>query len=157
VLREILSNRKLVTYLVINIIISAATTLIVIALWMQFTVNDKPAFISTNSQFSAIDSQLRITAIIGAGDVDTERVTIEHVGDEDLSLSGWKLSDSGSAEYRFPALVLHPGAQVTIHTRSGDDTASDLYWDRQISVWTTGEAARLLDASGQPQATYTVP
>jgi hypothetical protein len=157
VLQEIFSNKKLVTYIGINIVISALTALIVIALWTRLTLGATPVLPSGTAVGAAFAGQLRITAIVGADDLDTERVTIEHIGDEDVSLSGWRLRDTSGAEFRFPALVLHPGAQVIIYSQAGDDTATQLYWDRQIPVWTSGETASLLDPSGQLQASYVVP
>jgi hypothetical protein len=100
---------------------------------------------------------VQITGVIGAGDLDNERVVIAHVGDEDISLSGWRLRDEDGNEYRFPALVLHPGAQVNLFTRQGDDTASQLFWNRQVSAWESGELVTLLDISGRRQAEYLVP
>ena len=82
---------------------------------------------------------------------------IEHVGDKDLSLAGWRLRDEDGNEYRFPALVLHPGARVKLFTHAGDDTASELYWDRQVAAWSSGEKVSLLDPRGQEQAGYVVP
>jgi micrococcal nuclease len=95
--------------------------------------------------------------VIAVGDLANERVVIEHVGDRDLSLAGWHLLDENGNEYRFPALVLHPEAQVNVFSGQGVDSSTDLYWGRSVAVWATGEQAELLDASGQQQAVYRVP
>lgn len=157
-LREILSEPRLVRYLVLNVILSALTALIVLSLWSHFVLNTPPAAVGgTPLAASTFTGQLRVAAVVGAGDLDNERVTIEHAGDEDITLSGWRLRDASGVEFRFPALVLHPGAQVSVLTRNGDDSASELFWDRQVAVWSSGELLTLLDPSGQVQATYTVP
>ena len=149
-------GKRLFVYLVINVVVSALTTLIVLALWTRFTLGDAPE-LGANPSASTNSSQLTINTVIGAGDLENEHVIIEHVGSEDVSLSGWRLRDESGAEYRFPALVLHPGAEVNIYSREGDDSASSLYWDRQIAIWNSREKVSLIDPSGRVQATYTVP
>ena len=149
-------GKRLFVYLVINVVVSALTTLIVLALWTRFTLGDAPE-LGANPSASTNSSQLAINTVIGAGDLENEHVIIEHVGSEDVSLSGWRLRDESGAEYRFPALVLHPGAEVNIYSREGDDSASSLYWDRQIAIWNSGEKVSLLDPDGRVQDTYTVP
>lgn len=149
-------GKRLLVYLVINVVVSALTTFIVLALWTRFTLGDAPE-LGANPSTSTNSSQLTINAVIGAGDLENEHVIIEHFGSEDVSLSGWRLRDESGAEYRFPALVLHPGAEVNIYSREGDDSASSLYWDRQIAIWNSGEKVSLLDSDGRVQDTYTVP
>lgn len=150
-------GKRLIVYLVINVIVSALTTLLVLALWTRFILGGAPNFAPSNPTTDSTSSQLVINAVIGAGNLENERVIIEHVGIEDVSLAGWRLRDESGAEYRFPALVLHPGAEVSVFSRQGDDSASELYWNRQAAVWRSGEQASLIDPSGRTQATYTVP
>jgi hypothetical protein len=149
-------GKRLIVYLVINVIVSALTTLVVLALWTRFTFGEVPEF-GTNGSTESTVSQLTISAVIGAGDLENEHVILEHVGSEDISLTGWRLSTDSGAEYRFPALVLHPGAETSVYTQVGDDSASSLYWDRQVSMWRSGEEVSLLDPNGATKATYTVP
>lgn len=159
-LREILNEPRLVRYLVLNVILSALTALIVLALWTHFVFNaDAPPSL-TDGPFAAATSaaaQIQVVAVVGAGDLQNERVSLRHVGDQDVALAGWRLRDASGIEFRFPALVLHPGAQVSVYTREGNDTATELYWDRQVPVWSSGELVSLLDAEGVLQATYSVP
>jgi hypothetical protein len=157
VLREIFSNKKLVTYIGINIAVSAITALIVISLWTRATLNSAAPSLQDGSDPSSLSSQLSISTVVGAGDLENERVSIAHVGNQDVSLSGWRLRGEDGSEFRFPALVLHPGAQVLVYTKVGDDSATQLFWDRQIAAWYTDEEISLVDASGQVQARYTVP
>ncbi len=157
-LQEILANKRLLTYLLINVAVSALTTLLVIAIWMHFTLATAPVSSAGDSQPSGqYAGQLQISAVVGAGDIENERVTLDFVGAKDVSLSGWRLRDKKGSEYRFPALVLHPGAQVSLFTKVGDDTVTQLFWDRQVAVWTSGELVSLLDPAGQVQASYVVP
>ena len=156
--KELVTSKRLGIYLLINVVVSAVTTLFVIILWMHFTLSSTPTSLEgTPLPSGEYAGQLAISAVIGAGDLKNESVLIELVGDKDLSLAGWRLRDEDGNEYRFPALVLHPGARVTLFTYSGDDTASELYWDRQVAAWTSGEKVSLLDPRGQEQAGYVVP
>lgn len=157
-LRNLDPGRRLLVYIVVNVIVSALTTLIVMALWTNYTLANEPALGSLPSNGSSqAASQLAITAIIGAGDLANEHVAIENNGSVDLSLAGWRLRDQNGNEYRFPALVLHPGASIDIYSGQGVNSATSLFWGRMVAVWVSGEQATLLDASGQTQATYLVP
>jgi hypothetical protein len=161
VLNNLDPSKRLLVYLVINVVVSALTTLMVLVVWSNLTLANLPEFGSqptaTAAAVAQVDSEVSINAIIGAGDLTNERVVIQHLGDGDISLAGWRLRDSNGNEYRFPALILHPGAQVNIYTASGDDGASALYWDRSVAVWSSGEQATLLDASGEILANYVAP
>jgi hypothetical protein len=152
-------RRRLIVYLVINIVVSALTTLLVLVVWSRFNLAGAPDFLEDPSGqgSSEFADQLQITTVIAAGDLDNESVLIEHVGDRDVSLSGWQLQDEDGNDFQFPALVLHPGAQVAVFTRQGDNNSSELYWDRQVSVWASGEEVRLIDPSNDVQATFLVP
>lgn len=151
-------GKRLLVYLVVNVIVSALTTLIVLMLWSQMTLASLPEFGSEPTATAAsLASPVSINAIIGAGDLANERVVIVHGGASDISLAGWRLRDSNGNEYRFPALILHPGAQVNVYTTNGEDGAATLYWDRSVAAWSSGEQATLVDASGTVQSTYTVP
>ncbi|MBX3003741.1 MAG: lamin tail domain-containing protein [Anaerolineales bacterium] len=157
-LREILSDRRLMRYLVLNVIVSVVSALIVMSLWTFFVFRDPPELtILSSAAGGGNSSPLRIAAVVAAGDLQNERVTLEHSGAEQLALAGWRLRDSSGIEFRFPALVLHPGGQVSVYTRTGENTAAELFWDRQVAVWERGEELTLLDANGTVQATYAVP
>ncbi len=150
-------GKRLLVYVAINIVVSALTALVVLALWTRFVLGGAPDFVPSNPTTDTTSSQLVINAVIGAGDLENEHVIIEHDGSQDVSLSGWRLRDESGAEYRFPALVLHPGAEINVYSREGDNSASSLYWDRQIAIWSSGEKVSLVDPSSRVQATYIVP
>lgn len=157
-MRDLLTDPRLVRYLLLNVAVSIVTALIVMSVWTYFVFRNSPAVPDANGAAVQItSSQLRVAAVVAAGDLQNERVTIEHTGQQELSLVGWRLRDGSGIEFRFPALVLHPGGQVSVYSRQGDDTVSELYWDRQVAVWSKGETLTLLDANGAVQATYTVP
>jgi hypothetical protein len=152
-------RRRFIVYLGINIVVSALTTLLFLVIWSRFNLAGAPDFLENSSGQggSEFADQLQITTVIAAGDLDNESVLIEHVGDHDVSLSGWELKDEDGNDFQFPALVLHPGARVAVFTHQGDNNSSELYWDRQVAVWSSGEEVRLLDPSNDVQASFLVP
>ena len=163
-------RNQLLRYLLINVAVSALTALAVLFVWARMTApaasdslfNEDPpsteaAEVDSSAQPVDFSGQLQISAIIGAGDLQSERLTIEHVGDADVSLAGWRLEDADGNRYRFPGLVLHSGGEVTLFTRQGEDTVTELHWGRTDPVWSEGEEARLIDPDGETQATYVVP
>jgi len=151
-------GKRLLVYLVINVIVSAFTALVVLAIWSSFALS-APEFDSSQvaTQGSQPSGEVSINTVIAAGDLANEHVVIGHIGDQDLTLAGWRLRDENGNEYQFPALVLHPGAQVNVFSGQGVDTSTDLYWGRSVAVWTAGEQAELLDANKRQQASYLVP
>jgi LysM repeat protein len=101
-----------------------------------------------------------IDSIIGAGDLDTERVLIKHTGGDDLSLVGWRLEDDRGNAFIFPRspeLILYPGGAVNIYTKAGVNTVVDLYWGLNAPVWVSGSTVILRDAQGNVHAKYVVP
>jgi rubrerythrin len=85
-----------------------------------------------------------------ANDLNDEYVTYENTGDAGLDLSGWTVTDSSGTTYTFPdGVSLAPGAQVTLYTGSGTDTATERYWGRANEVWNDGaDTMTVRDASG---------
>lgn len=75
-----------------------------------------------------------------AGD-DRDNLTDEYVvfsntGDAVIDLSGWTVRDEAGKTYTFPDGVdVAPGESLTLHTGSGTDTESDLYWGMGSPVW----------------------
>ena len=98
-----------------------------------------------------------INSVIGAGDLASEQVFLSRVGDGDLSLAGWKLQDDDGNEYTFPQLELYQGGAVLVWTKTGANTAVDLYWGLASPVWQSGEKVTLRDASGAVRTTINVP
>jgi hypothetical protein len=82
-------------------------------------------------------------------DVQGEYVRIENSGGLAANMTNWTLADIAGHVYTFPTFTLNPGAYVRVWTKSGTDTASDLYWGRGAAVWNnTGDCAYLRDSGG---------
>jgi hypothetical protein len=72
-------------------------------------------------------------------------------------LSGWQLEDSDGNVFTFPQLDLFEGGAVIVWTKTGANTAVDLYWGQASPVWQSGEKVTLRTAAGEVHATYTIP
>ncbi|WP_435362317.1 lamin tail domain-containing protein [Haloarchaeobius sp. DFWS5] len=68
--------------------------------------------------------------------LNDEYIVFSNDGDAPLDMSGWTVTDAAGSSYTVPAgFTLKAGASVTLHTGSGDDTATDLYWGSDSPVW----------------------
>jgi LysM repeat protein len=101
-----------------------------------------------------------IDSVVGAGDLESERVLLKHQGAGELSLVGWRLEDGQGNIFifpQFPQLMLYKGGAVNVHTAVGANTVVDLYWGLSAPVWKTGVTVTLKDPQGNIRATYIVP
>ncbi|WP_328517183.1 DUF4350 domain-containing protein [Haladaptatus caseinilyticus] len=83
--------------------------------------------------------------------LNDEYVVFENTGSGDLDLTGWSVQDEVGKTYDFPSgFTLAAGAQVTLHTGTGTDTQTDLYWGNTGSaVWNNGgDTVYVYDDSG---------
>lgn len=99
-----------------------------------------------------------IESVIGAGDLATEHVVLTNNLDGEVSLAGWRLDNNSGSSYSFPQVSLYvKDAILNLHTRSGVDSTTDVYWGLQAPIWASGMQLTLRDAQGVIQAAYTVP
>ncbi|ELZ98948.1 endonuclease [Haloferax mucosum ATCC BAA-1512] len=89
--------------------------------------------------------------------LNEETVTLENGGDSAIDLSGWTISDAAGSTYTFAdGTELASGATITLHTGSGSDTATDVYWERAGAVWNNGgDTVTVRDATGSEVLTHT--
>ena len=67
-----------------------------------------------------------------------EYVVIHNYRESSVIMTGFKLYDDSNywKPYTFPTgFILDTGASVTVHTFSGVDTSTDLYWGRGNHIW----------------------
>ncbi len=166
-------TKRALGFLLLNVVVSAVTTFVVVSVMARG--NLLPTGEATSVPAAAQpdagggDSggdaaavvvplgQLEINTVIGAGDIDSERVLIRHVGQEELSLAGWKLRDADGNTFTFPALTMFSGGAVTVFSNAGPTSVVELHWGLEGAVWQEGELATLEDPDGNIQASYTVP
>ena len=158
---------RMLFYIILNVLISAGT------IWLVYTfliernegINGQSGSVIgfnqpiNNDQIPAtvVPDKLIVDSIISSGNIEYERVTLIHVGGEDLLISGWKLYDQDGETYIFPSLNLYPGSSITIYSKAGNDSVTDLYWGSEEPIWESGEVITLADPAGYPQAMYVVP
>lgn len=101
---------------------------------------------------------IEITEVIGAGSLADEAVNIVNTGNRSVALLDWELSDGDGVVYTFGQVTLFGNdASILVHTETGQDSASDLYWGLEQPVWESGETVTLTDNEGTVRATFTVP
>lgn len=171
----------LLLYLILNIIISAATTLGVLVVWDRAHRSEMPILPTFLPTLAGAEAQnppsaepqavpttalpvgetvIEISTVVGATDPELEYVLLKRVGEGDLNLAGWTLSNEHEAVFTFPeqpALVLYTGGAVQVFTWAGTDTPTEMFWNRSDAAWQPGEWATLKDAQGTVRARYQVP
>ena len=173
----------LLSYLLLNVVISAATVLVVLVAWNHFKPLSTGAVdtplpglgLPAASQTPALPALppaptetlppvgtplIEIVSVVGAGDPQQEVVMLRRQGTGNLRMTGWKLQGEHNNAYVFPStpeLILYQGGAVQIYTRAGTDTATELYINRDQALWQPGETLHLLDSQGNERAKFAVP
>ena len=84
-----------------------------------------------------------------------EWVEVVNQGSAAQDLHGWTISTQHNRTYAFKNLTLEAGTSVKLHTGCGNDTVSDIYWNKKMPIWNnSGDMATLKDASGNVVARY---
>jgi hypothetical protein len=171
------SKKSLLFYILLNILISAGTTLIVLLVWQA--AHPTPEIVSpitptntadpsgsmeevqTTSQptldFLEEDVQITIRSVVGAGNLEMENVQILNQSEGVVNLNGWQLQNGRGNHFTFPALILNQGGAVEVHSKAGTNTVIELYWQSDTPIWQPGDTVTLVDTDGTVQATYQIP
>lgn len=178
-------NNRLFIFILINIIVSALTTLGVIFLWerthprpemnaanpseiLNETEHDQVKISSDQNdqdpepELTLVEEDLSIIiyAVVGAGNLDVEYVEIRNLSSGPVDPAGWQLIDEDGHTFTFPSSpswVLNSGGAVKVLSKSGNNSVIELFWQSDAPVWQSGEQASLLDADGDVIATYSIP
>jgi hypothetical protein len=162
-----MERRRLIYYILLNIFVSACVTSAILYWYdrnyraVSLPQVQAPVVASGATPVGPTQpfqqGTVQIVSVVGAGTLDVETITIKYNGDGQLDLTGWHIKDSDGNVYTFPSFKLFKNGAVQVHTKSGTDTAIDLYWDLDKAVWQSGETALLTDHDGKPQDSYPVP
>ncbi len=168
------NQRSLLPFILLNIVISAATTLLVLSIWDSSRKASVPALLPpivtpaasinlptpqpdfTPTLPPADASLIEITAVENPGDLARETVWLRRVGSGRLDLTGWTLKDEDGHQFTFPVFAFYEGA-IQINTRSGQSSSIARFWGLSEAVWQPGETVTLQDYNGAVRATYVIP
>ncbi len=164
-----MDRRRLIFYLLLNVFVSACVTISILywydrnyrAVTLPQPQGVQVTAASTSADTTAVKTvqqgAVQIVSVSGAGTLDAEVVIVKYNGDGELDLTGWHLKDSNGNVYTFPPFKLFKNGAVQVHTKSGTNTAIDLYWGQNNAIWQSGENVELTDANGNVQDSYPVP
>jgi hypothetical protein len=103
------------------------------------------------------DQLVKITQVIGTGDVNSETIRIVSNSDLVVNLENWLLEDADGNAFKFPNIqLLKQDFFIELYSRNGHNTPFELYWGKVDPVWQSGETVVLKDADGNIQSTYRV-
>ncbi len=162
--------KKLLPYLLLNVVISALTMFLVLVIWNrthlaagtlspqnQLSPKVELSATATSALPSLEQPSVEIQAVIVPGDLESERVLIRSVSSTTLNLTGWKVSNGKGQDFTFPSLTLFPGGAIALFSRSGQNTANEIYWGLQQAAWSNGAMVTLSDYAGNVRVEYTIP
>ena len=164
--------KKTFPFILLNIVVSAATMLAVLFFWQQNnplpkTEPTQPIITPVQSIRSSPlttptaqileDRLLRIEGVFGAGDIQVEYILLRNPSESAVDLAGWRIVSDGGRNYRFPNLTLYPKGAVNIYTGPGTDTVTELHWNSDNALWASGDLLTLFDSQGNEHTQFTVP
>ncbi|NPV77297.1 MAG: lamin tail domain-containing protein [Anaerolineae bacterium] len=158
------ARRRLVPYILLNIFISALTTLLVLWIWDLTHKTEIPSIeqlpVAASSAAMATlppadQPLIEIENVFGVGIAESETVRLVRVQSGDLWLTGWKLEDEDGNAFVFPQLNFVNGS-IDVFTRVGVNTPTALYWKLDRPVWRIGETVSLRDSDGVLRAKYLI-
>ena len=162
------NHRNLLVYVIINIIISAITTLSVLWIWdrvtpvanagnQPFINNCAPVNVENDEIPPPGERVIYIENVFGMADLEKEVVLLKRVGEGELWLTHWKLTDEKGHTYTFPRLLLNKNGAVQLFSRAGSDNVIMLYWGLTQPVWNSGASVKLFDPLNQLRAEFIIP
>ncbi|MEA5077559.1 MAG: hypothetical protein VB013_03225 [Anaerolineaceae bacterium] len=156
--------KKLWSYLLLNVIVSAVTVLVVLSIWNAAhpCVNSTSGVATVpkatpSATLPPLDKPLfEVKALIGAGDLEFEHVNLAYLGSATLDMQGWTLWAGKTKIYTFPAFLLFKGGGLDLYSKAGVDTAIELYMDSKTTFWSGGTPLILQDPQGNVRLEYEV-
>ena len=170
--------KKLLFYIVLNIIVSAVTILGVLYVWEKTQLKDFLLDSSSSSpESSALGEEgtseegqsnqlIEIGEVGGVGNLATEYVRLTRPNSDPgdtVSLQGWRLVDEDEHDYiileqsGLATLDLHGQGAVNIYSKEGSSNPIELYLGLEEPIWEPGETVTLVDPDGNPHDTYLIP
>jgi len=170
--------KKLLFYMVLNIVVSAITIIVVLFLWentrlkqVLFNSGDEPVAVTTPEGVSGAEELTRellieIGEVGGVGNLATEYLRLIRSGiesEDTISLQGWSIRDENNLNFNIleqsglASLELHSQGAVNIYTKAGSSNPIELYLGLSDPIWEPGETVTLIDPQGEVHDTYLIP
>ncbi len=174
--------KRALAFLLLNIIVSAGTTYLVLSAWERAhpgpadirvptsavtaqaeptlgsnSLTPLPTSVSGGLPLTADQAVVVIDSVLAPGSIAEETVLIKSHSEGSIILTNWRLQDDQGDVFTFPELTLNKDGAVQVHTTAGTNTVIDLYWGREAPVWQHGQTATLLDDQGKQRAAYKIP
>ena len=170
--------KKLLIYLVINIIVSAITIIAVLFLWentrlkqVLFNSGEEPVAVTSPDGVNPTeeltgDLLIEIGEVGGVGNLATEYLRLIRSGsesEETISLQDWRIRDENNLDFNIleqsglASLELHSQGAVNLYTKEGSSNPIELYLGLADPIWEPGETVTLIDPQGQVHDTYLIP
>lgn len=101
---------------------------------------------------------IQVNEVVAPGQLTDEAVSIINLGTRPVALQGWQLLDEQGHIYTFGQVTLFgEGAAILVHTETGQNGPSNLYWGLEEAIWQSGETISLLDSEGTVRAQSIIP
>ncbi|MAT45391.1 MAG: hypothetical protein CL609_23940 [Anaerolineaceae bacterium] len=168
-----MKRKNWLPFIILNIIISAVTTLIVLMIWNRahppqelviqvpvengVRVQGQSTPVLNPATLPPLEEEVMdIRTVIAPGDAQNEFVILDRLGEGALTLTGWYLQNQNGQQFVFPEFQILQGS-VEVYSRAGSNTVNKLFWGTTESMWRSGESVRLFDFAGQERAVYQIP
>lgn len=138
--------KRTLPFILLNILISAATIYAVLTLWQRQNPAPQPATPAAPAQTSPDlktqptstgDAEVIIENVFGAGDINTEYILLRNTGSTPVNLN--------------------TNGAVRLYSRDGSSSVIELYWGSASALWKSGDTLTLTDPEGAQQASFTIP
>jgi len=170
--------KKLIFYLVINIVVSVIT---ILGVWyllentrlknVLFNTGEGPVTVTSSDESPPMDEVtgdllIGIGEVGGVGNLATEYVRLIRSGSESedtISLQEWHIRDENNHNFNIleqsglASLELHSQGAVNIYSKEGDSNPIELYLDLSDPIWEPGETVTLVDPNGEVHDTFLIP
>lgn len=67
--------------------------------------------------------------------LNDEYVTFRNVCNYTVDMSGWEIKDEGTNIHKIKPFTLPPSSEISIHSGSGKNSNSNLYWNSRRAIW----------------------
>lgn len=87
--------------------------------------------------------------------LNEEYICFTNLSDHSVDMTGWGVNHRPDTWYILPVFILDAGASVRLHSGREVDTATDLYWGGEESIWRDiHDSVYLYDADGKLMDEY---